>query len=115
MNGMQKLFLIRVAWLLIGLAIAAFAIWLAIRVINRRERWAKRVAIVLVIAGLSDQLGAYDNAVGVLWRTTVMGRRLDVRCILSSSDGHVGNTRTGNISEPLVLGSVSIGRPSIER
>jgi hypothetical protein len=29
-------------------AFAAFAMWLAVRIINRRERWAKRTAVALV-------------------------------------------------------------------
>ena len=32
-----------------GVAFAAFAVWLAVRVVNRRERWAKRTATVLVV------------------------------------------------------------------
>jgi hypothetical protein len=32
----------------VGLAVAAFSIWLTIRIFNRRERWAKRTAAVLV-------------------------------------------------------------------
>jgi hypothetical protein len=33
----------------LGLLIAAFCIWLAVRVVNRRERWAKRTALGLTI------------------------------------------------------------------
>lgn len=32
----------------LGVIFAAFAVWLGVRIVNRRERWAKRTAIVLV-------------------------------------------------------------------
>ena len=32
-----------------GVALAAFAIWLTVRIVNRRERWAKRTAAALVL------------------------------------------------------------------
>jgi hypothetical protein len=32
----------------LGVAIAAFAVWLTTRIVNRRERWAKRTALGLV-------------------------------------------------------------------
>src|SRR5579863_7283053 len=32
-----------------GIAVAAFAVWLAVRIINRRERWAKQSAAALFI------------------------------------------------------------------
>jgi hypothetical protein len=32
----------------LGVAFVAFSIWLAVRIINRRERWAKRTAVVLI-------------------------------------------------------------------
>jgi len=31
-----------------GIAFAAFCIWLTVRIVNRRERWAKRLAAALV-------------------------------------------------------------------
>jgi hypothetical protein len=34
----------------LGLTFTAFVVWLAVRVVNRRERWAKRVALSLVVA-----------------------------------------------------------------
>ena len=34
----------------LGVAFAAFVVWLAVRIVNRRERWAKRVAIALAVA-----------------------------------------------------------------
>jgi hypothetical protein len=33
----------------LGTAFAAFVVWLAVRIVNRRERWAKRTALLLVI------------------------------------------------------------------
>jgi len=32
----------------LGVAFAAFCIWLTVRIVNRRERWAKRTAVALV-------------------------------------------------------------------
>jgi len=32
-----------------GTAFAAFCVWLTVRIINRRERWAKRMAVLLVV------------------------------------------------------------------
>lgn len=46
---MQKLFLIQLTWAFFGIAFTAFSVWLAIRIINRRERWAKRTAIGLAV------------------------------------------------------------------
>ena len=44
----------------IGMTSAAFAVWLAIRIINRRERWAKWTAVALsliAIAGYPLSMG----------------------------------------------------------
>ncbi|HEY3963149.1 MAG TPA: hypothetical protein VGM05_01245 [Planctomycetaceae bacterium] len=32
----------------LGVAFAAFCVWLAVRIMNRRERWAKRLAAIVV-------------------------------------------------------------------
>ena len=32
----------------LGMAFAAFAVWLAVRIVNRQERWAKWTALALV-------------------------------------------------------------------
>jgi hypothetical protein len=32
----------------LSLALAAFAVWLGVRIVNRRELWAKRTAVVLI-------------------------------------------------------------------
>ncbi len=43
----------------LGAAFAAFCVWLAVRIVNRRERWAIDLAIYLAIAvalGMAFQL-----------------------------------------------------------
>src|SRR5262245_46001051 len=50
-------FMLSTAWAIIGIAFAAFCIWLTVRIVNRRERWARRTAIavaVLVLAYLAS-------------------------------------------------------------
>jgi hypothetical protein len=39
-----------IALSIIGIAFAAFGVWLTVRIVSRRERWAKKVAAVLVAA-----------------------------------------------------------------
>ncbi len=36
----------------LGAAFAAFIIWLAVRIVNRRERWAKRTAMAFIILAM---------------------------------------------------------------
>jgi hypothetical protein len=38
-----------IVFIVLGAAYAAFAVWLTVRIINRRERWAKRTAVGLVV------------------------------------------------------------------
>jgi hypothetical protein len=48
------------ALLIVTVAFAAFAVWLAVRIVNRRERWAKRTAIFLpavLLIGYALSLG----------------------------------------------------------
>ena|SRR5436190_17578557 len=46
-----------------GVAFAAFCVWLTVRLVNRRERWAKWTAAVLVVV-----LTAYPLSIGpVIW------------------------------------------------
>src|SRR5258708_7942468 len=33
----------------LGVAFAAFCVWLAVRIVNRRERWAKWTAVMLLV------------------------------------------------------------------
>jgi hypothetical protein len=47
----------------VGATVAAFCLWLTVRIVNRRERWAKRTAIALVVAAL-----AYPLSVGPVFR-----------------------------------------------
>jgi hypothetical protein len=35
-----------------GVVFTAFCVWLGVRIVNRRERWAKRTAIALVVVVL---------------------------------------------------------------
>ena len=39
----------RTIWAIAGLALTALCIWLTVRIVNRRERWAKRTLVVLVL------------------------------------------------------------------
>lgn len=44
-------------------AFAAFCVWLTVRIVNRRERWAKRTAIAMILV-----LAAYPISIGpVIW------------------------------------------------
>jgi hypothetical protein len=40
----------------LGLSFGAFVLWLTVRIVNRRERWAKRVAMALVVAAVAYPL-----------------------------------------------------------
>jgi hypothetical protein len=44
---------------IIGVAITAFCVWLAVRIVNRRERWAKWAAVATV-----TMLLAYPLSIG---------------------------------------------------
>jgi|GEM_PF-3047674 len=43
----------------LGVALAAICVWLAVRIINRRERWARRTAVAIPFAILIIYAGAY--------------------------------------------------------
>jgi hypothetical protein len=45
---------------ILGLAFAGFCVWLAIRIVNRRERWAKRTAAVVLVV----MLAVYPLSIG---------------------------------------------------
>jgi hypothetical protein len=49
----------------LGVAMAAFCVWLGVRIVNRRERWAKwtAVAFILVVAAIP---ASYPWAKGIL-------------------------------------------------
>src|SRR5262245_37647673 len=52
---------------IVGVAFASFCLWLAVRIINRREKWAKRTAVGLALAMI------YPLSVGpVCWITSHM-------------------------------------------
>jgi hypothetical protein len=44
---------------MLGVALAAFCVWLGVRIFNRREKWAKRMAV-----GLVALLVAYPLSIG---------------------------------------------------
>src|SRR5437588_6346871 len=46
----------------LGVTFAAFCIWLTVRIVDRRERWAKRLAQWLVILLLTT--GLYGMSIG---------------------------------------------------
>lgn len=52
----------------VGVAFVAFLIWLAVRIINRREKWAKRLAWGVAAAVMVYPLG-YGPATWVFWQT----------------------------------------------
>ena len=63
----------------VGVAFAAFAVWLGLRIFNRHERWAKRTAIGL-LAGLSlFYLLSFGPAVWLTARDWNFGRSFDGR------------------------------------
>jgi uncharacterized membrane protein YhaH (DUF805 family) len=49
------------AWAIIGVAFAAFSVWLSVRIANRHERWAKRTALgaVVVVLGYLASFGPF--------------------------------------------------------
>ncbi len=52
-----------------AVAFAAFCVWLAVRIVDRRERWAKRTAIALILW----MLVAYPLSMGPIWRLRSKG------------------------------------------
>jgi hypothetical protein len=41
---------------IMGAAVAAFAVWLTVRIVNRRERWAKRMAAAFLVFSVAYPL-----------------------------------------------------------
>lgn len=63
----------------LAVALAAFVVWLGVRIVNRRERWAKRTAIGL-LAGLPLlYLLSFGPAVWLTGRGYYFGRSIDGR------------------------------------
>ena len=42
-----------IALAIFGVSFAAFCVWLGVRIVNRRERWATRLAVMLAVAMLT--------------------------------------------------------------
>ena len=58
-------------------AFAAFAVWLTVRIINRRERWAKRAAVGLVVLamyplGVGPFYWFQTNRRNIMFRLTIL-------------------------------------------
>jgi RsiW-degrading membrane proteinase PrsW (M82 family) len=51
----------------VGIACAAFCVWLVVRIANRRERWAKRMAVALVVL-----LAGYPLSIGPVFCLRIM-------------------------------------------
>jgi len=69
------------ARMIVGIAFAAFCVWLTVRIVNRRERWAKWTLAVVVGMALyagswmpMARLTEWLNARGLLpeWASTVL-------------------------------------------
>jgi hypothetical protein len=59
------------ALVIMGVAFAALAVWLAVRIVNRRERWAKWTAVALVAYPLSFGPAVWLAARGTIPETAV--------------------------------------------
>ena len=65
-----------VAISIFGVAVAAFCLWLTVRIVNRRERWAKWMAVIVALVGYPLSFGP------VCW---LAGRNLiDLHCVAVS-------------------------------
>ncbi len=54
-----------VALAIFGAAFAAFCVWLTVRIVNRRERWAKWLALALAILTVAGYPASVGLCVGV--------------------------------------------------
>jgi hypothetical protein len=53
-------------WSALGVVLTTFSVWLTVRLVNKRERWAKRTAVALIVA-----LVVYPLSLGPLvWAST---------------------------------------------
>ena len=59
----------------LGVAFPAVCIWLAVRIFNRREKWAKRTAVGLAVATIF--FGAYATAYACMVRSSLPERLRD--------------------------------------
>jgi hypothetical protein len=55
-------------WIVVGAAFAASCIWLTVRIVNRRERWAKWTAVALVLAPVLYVVSSGPMKAAVYWR-----------------------------------------------
>ena len=60
-------------------AFAAFAVWLGVRIFNRRERWAKRTAIAMLVGSPLLYLFSFGPAVWLTARGYSFGMSMDGR------------------------------------
>jgi hypothetical protein len=51
-----------IALAVFGVAFAAFCVWLTVRIVNRRERWARRTGIVMSLV-----VALYPPSIGPSW------------------------------------------------
>ena len=65
-----------------GVVFAAFCVWLAVRIINRRERWAIAVVLAFTTLAVAAGLGLF---VTHLFRTFMRGRGEESRLLASAS------------------------------
>src|SRR5579872_4184826 len=89
-----------------GVAFAAFCIWLGVRIVNRRERWAKRTAVaVLVIVVM-----IYPLSVGpVVWLDS---RGAIPAGAISSLETIYAPSNGWPTTRPLKSATVSYGTPN---
>jgi hypothetical protein len=64
------------AFPIVGVAFAVFCIWLAVRIVNRREKWAKRTALALVLAMVYPL--SFGPACWITSRTNIATRAVSV-------------------------------------
>lgn len=53
-----------VAWAFVGAGYAAACVWIGVRLLNRRERWAKRTALALAITPVLYVIGSGPLCIG---------------------------------------------------
>ncbi len=63
----------------LAMVLAAFVVWLGIRIVNRMERWAKRTAIGLLVGLPLLYLLGFGPAVWLMGRGCDFGRSIDGR------------------------------------
>src|SRR5260370_1286604 len=69
--------MIQAIWTILGTTFGAVAVWLAVRIVNRRERWAKWTAVALAAVLVSYSL-SFGPACWISSRTSVGASRLPV-------------------------------------